>query len=200
MRSWLVILSLFIAFPGLAEEMTAEVPSDQALTGRFVQERHLSGFDVPIKSEGRFVIVPQRGLLWRTEKPFETALTITPQGILQTVAGQETLRLPASRFPAMGTLREILESSLSGNLTVLEERFGTKPVYQGGEWSLDIEPDQVAGELPLRKIRLEGSVFVDRVELQRNGGDFDVISFSGQKKKALSELKDDEIPEIKGGS
>lgn len=198
MRRWLVLFFSLIAFPAFAENGLPLIAPGQALVGKFVQARHLNGFDAPMISEGRFVIVPEQGLVWRTEKPFETALTISREGIVQTVAGREVFRLPATQFPAMDTLREVLEASLSGNWALLENRFGTKPVYIGERWTLKISPGQSNSKFPMKNIEMEGGAFVERVEIKRNGGDFDLITFSEQQAKVLDQLSTDQMPKSMG--
>ena len=50
------------------------------LQGRFTQERTLTGIPRPLRTEGRFLLVPGTGLIWRAEKPFATVTVITPGG------------------------------------------------------------------------------------------------------------------------
>src|SRR5690348_14649300 len=94
------LVLLLVAFAAAAIPAWAQ-PSllpGETLEGSFVQERHLKGFAAPLRSEGRFVLAAGKGLVWRGEKPIETAVAITPAGILQVVDAQQ-VRIPASRVP-----------------------------------------------------------------------------------------------------
>src|SRR5208282_3345031 len=89
------------------------IPAGKTLQGRFVQDRHLAGMDVPLHSEGRFLLAPDKGLIWRAEKPFETVTVITPAGILQSMNGEEVQRLPAARLPFVMRFYQMLSGALA---------------------------------------------------------------------------------------
>ena len=72
-----LILAL-VCLPGMASAQTLEV--GQVLRGHFVQERHLKGFNAPLRTEGSFVLAPGKGLIWRAEKPFAVTTVITAAG------------------------------------------------------------------------------------------------------------------------
>lgn len=181
MIRWLLFLILLMPVPAVAGNFKPALKAGWSLTGKFVQERHLNGFTAPMVSEGRFVVVPSKGLIWYTEKPFETTMIISPQGIRQTVAGEETLRVSSSRFPALKTIQDVLEATLTGNWSVLEKRFGVKPHYVDQLWTLEITPNRSGDKLPLKAIQIIGQDFVNQARIERRGKDIDIIVFSNQK-------------------
>ena len=117
-----LILAALAALPVRAWAITA-LSAGQVLRGRFVQERHLHGFDAPLRTEGRFVLAPGRGLIWRAETPFAITTVITTAGLVQDVDGTETMRLPAARLPFLGRLYGMLSGALSGDWRGLEPDF-----------------------------------------------------------------------------
>ncbi len=80
----------------------------QVLRGRFVQERHMRGFNAPLRSEGHFVLAPGKGLIWRAEKPFSVTTIITAAGLVQEAGGTETLHLPSAKLPFLSRLYDLL--------------------------------------------------------------------------------------------
>src|SRR5215475_1777275 len=75
--SW-ILGALGSGWAGPPVEGTARLREGQILRGHFEQERHLEGFQAPVKSTGTFLLVPGRGLVWRTEAPFAVTTVISP--------------------------------------------------------------------------------------------------------------------------
>ena len=119
----LVIRMLLLSFPLLALAPTihaqqtsmATLAPEESLRGRFVQERHLAGFAAPLRSEGRFLLRPDRGLIWHGEKPFNATTVITSAGLLHEVDGTEANRMSTAQMALLGRFYDMLGGALSGS-------------------------------------------------------------------------------------
>ena len=175
-----LILAALAALPAAARAATP-VPVGQVLRGRFVQERHLQGFDAPLRTEGSFVLAPGHGLIWRAETPFVITTVITAAGIVQDVDGTETLRLPAARLPFLGRLYGMLSGALSGDWRSLEPDFVIVRSGDEAHWSTDLTPRHPdAMGMPFREIIVSGSRFVDHVQIDKPNGDTEQLRFLDQ--------------------
>jgi hypothetical protein len=187
MRAILIALAILASF--LAGVARAEGPSvlgeGEILRGTFVQERILQGFDAPLKSEGDFVLAPGRGLIWRTTNPFAVTTLMTDKGLAQQSDGTTTLDLPTSRAPFMAGLYIMLTGALAGNWTTLEQAFAVERSEADGKWHLRLRPKGTGAtaEMPISEIRLTGTTFVDTVEIEKQGGDLDRLTFAGQQRQ-----------------
>lgn len=153
----------------------------QVLRGRFVQERHLRGFDAPLRSEGGFILAPGHGLIWRAETPFAITTVITAAGLVQDVGGAETLRLPAARLPFIGRLYAMLSGALSGDWRAVEQDFVVARSGTPTAWQAHLTPrreDPVG--LPFQAIAINGSRFVDQVRIDKPDGDYELLAFLDQ--------------------
>ena len=177
-----VIATVMLADPALAEGPSRSVAEGTTLHGKFMQERRLQGFKAPLRSEGRFVLAPGRGLIWRAETPFAMTTVMTAAGLVQDVGGTETTRMPASRLPFLTKLYDMLGGALAGDWRGLEQEFTV--VRQGDDqaWRVELQPRTVTDpvSMPIRTIRITGGRFVDTVEIVKDGGDSDLLTFSGQ--------------------
>ncbi len=172
------ILLMTLALPAAAAETLSE---GQVLRGAFVQERFLKGFQAPLKSEGRFVLAPGRGLIWRTETPFAVTTIMSPAGLVQEVKGNETMRLPAARLPFMSKLYTMLGGALTGDWKALEDMFAVERTGDAGAWNLHLTPRRAADPaMPIRAITVRGGRFVDEVEIAKPDGDRDRLTFRDQ--------------------
>jgi hypothetical protein len=156
------------------------VPPGQMLQGRFVQERALAGIPRPLRSEGRFLLVPGTGLIWRAEKPFASVTVITPGGLTQAVSDQQTLNLPATRLPFLKPFYDMLSGALAGDWKAIEQNFTVTREDQGPNWGVRLLPKTADASMPFESIRLSGTTFVDSVEIAKSGGDQERLVFTDQ--------------------
>lgn len=182
MRRFLLVLLCMLALPAHATGPTGGLAAGQVLRGRFVQERHLQGFAAPLKSEGQFVLVPGKGLIWRAEMPFAVTTVISAAGLVQTVDGKETMRLPSARLPFLARLYDMLGGALAGDWRALETDFTVARSGDGGAWQVVLTPRTGPDALttPFRAITAQGGHFVDHVRLEKPDGDSDDLSFLEQ--------------------
>ena len=154
----------------------------EMLRGRFVQERELAGFAKKLRSEGHFVLISGRGLIWSAEIPFKNTTVITAGGILQMVNGAEAMRLPASRLPVISRFYDVLSGALSGDTRALEHDFTVARSADAARWHLQLSParpnDPVLGQV--KTIAVSGSTLVDQVDISKAGGDADHLRFLDQ--------------------
>lgn len=184
MRRRLILVLLPLAhalvWPGPARAATMLSPG-QTLRGRFVQERHLQGFNAPLRSEGRFVLAPGKGLIWRAETPFSITTVITAAGLVQDVGGAETMRMTAARLPFLSRLYGMLSGALSGDWRLVEPDFTVVRTGDDANWRVELTPRRPdAAGLPMRSIAVNGSRFVDRVRIEKPDGDFELLAFLDQ--------------------
>jgi hypothetical protein len=176
-----------------ADSVPETLKSGEILRGRFVQDRQLAGFAKPLRTEGMFVLVPGRGLIWRATSPFQNTTVITPEGVLGQVNGQETMRLPASRMPGLAHLYDVLGGALSGNIAPLEQTFSVKRSEVAAGWQMlltPLHPDNAAIS-QIKSLTVAGHRFVETIEIDKDGGDVDRLTFLDQS-TATSPLTSDE--------
>jgi len=180
-----LILALLLAVApvmAMAAGPTQSIAVGEVLRGRFVQERHLKGFNAPLRTEGHFVLAPGRGLIWRAEKPFAVTTVITANGLVQEVGGSETMRMPAARLPFLARLYDMLGGALAGDWRALDTDFIVTRTGDDRHWQVDLTPrkadDPIA--MPFRAITAQGSRFVETVAMVKQDGDSDTLSFLDQ--------------------
>lgn len=172
---------LFLSVAALGADAAPGIAEGEVLRGRFTQERQLQGFAAPLRSEGRFLLAPGRGLIWKTEKPFSVVTVITEAGLVQEVNGNQTLRMTAAKLPFLSRLYHMLGGALAGDWHRLEGDFTVTQEGNDAAWHLDLLPkttDDVT--MPFRSIGVTGGRFVDQVILTKPDGDLDKLTFVDQ--------------------
>ncbi|MGH6883005.1 LolA family protein [Hypericibacter sp.] len=182
-RLGLLFLMLFCGISNAVAEgpTSVRLSEGQVLRGQFVQERHLQGFDNPLRSEGRFVLAPGHGLIWQTEKPFAITTVITAAGLAQEVNGNQTLKLEASKLPFLDQLYDMLSGALTGDWAKLEAGFTVTRSGDDQLWQVALKPRKADDPgMPFTGIDATGSQFIDELMLTKPDGDFDKLSFHDQ--------------------
>ncbi|HEV2676107.1 MAG TPA: outer membrane lipoprotein carrier protein LolA [Aliidongia sp.] len=183
-RTILGLLAATLLLPPTARAAGPDqgLAAGSVLRGGFVQERHLKGFNAPLRSDGHFVLVPGRGLIWHVEKPFAITTVITAAGLVQQVGGNETLRLAAARLPFLSHLYDMLGGALGGDWHALETDFIVERSGDAARWQARLTPRKADDTLamPFAKIAATGGRFVETVEMTKPDGDADTLSFVDQ--------------------
>ena len=163
-------------------EGTIRLQEGQILRGRFEQERYLEGFQTPLKSTGTFLLVPGRGLVWRTEVPFAVTTVISPAGLMQEVRGRETTRIPAAKLPFMSKLYAMLSGTMTGDWSALASTFKVVRTPDAKGWNLQLTPLTADDpNLPILSIRARGGKLLAEIDLVKPHGDRDHLVFLDQK-------------------
>jgi len=178
----LVVAMLAPAWADPPVEGTIRLREGQLLRGRFEQERYLEGFQTPLKSSGTFLLVPERGLVWRTELPFAITTVIGPGGLMQEVRGRETTRIPAAKLPFMSKLYAMLSGTMTGDWSALASTFKVVRTPEAKGWNLRLTPLEADDpNLPIQAIHARGFRLLAEIELVKPHGDRDRLVFLNQK-------------------
>lgn len=166
-----------------------KLAAGEGLHGRFQQLRYLTGFDAPIRSTGSFFLIPGIELVWQTETPFGTRTVLDDKSVTQAIGKQEVTKVSLDRFPGLAVLRDALEDSLSGNWKKLEELAGSKLRREGEQWHLNLTPDAGPNTLPFTAVEFSIGEFLEAVEIVKEKGDRDVITFFEQQTAPTAEIR-----------
>ncbi len=194
MNRILLLALCFLVSLDAARSEPPRLAAGQRLEGRFVQERQLKGFNNTLRSEGRFVLAPGKGLLWKGEKPFAVTTIITASGIVQMIDGAEASRLSAARAPFLSRFYDMLGGALLGDLGALERDFAVKREGGSDKWRLTLTPRAEASAIAqqIESIVVTGASFAEQVEIAKPGGDHERLVFSEQRLAATPLTAEDE--------
>ncbi|MHB8381507.1 MAG: outer membrane lipoprotein carrier protein LolA [Candidatus Binataceae bacterium] len=154
----------------------------QMMQGRFVQRRQLKGLTATLKSDGNFILVPGRGLIWRVVDPIKTTTVITPAGIRQIINGNEVQNIDAARAPFVAHFYAMMSGALMGHWETMRHDFAIKTTGDSAAWRTVLTPlrpdDPIAGMIA--SIVITGGKMVDDVDITRANGDSESIAFLDQ--------------------
>ena len=173
----LASLALLGAAPGAKIQTMLAKP--KVLCGRFDQSKQLVGLKKPLTSNGRFCVVTDKGVLWRTLQPFPNTLKLTRDEIIQLRGERVALRLDAKQEPTVRMINGVLFALLAGDLAQLEKLFDVDGTAQDNSWRVTLKAREPGLAKAIGSIALDGGVYVKNIVISEAGGDRTHILFSG---------------------
>lgn len=171
------------ADPAIVDAITQAVARPDVLRGQFSQEKQVSGFRNPLRSQGQFVVARQHGVIWTTLKPFPSEVVVTADRILSRQRdGSTRVELDARQQPAMRSVNAIMFALMSGDVQALSGQFNVAASREGQGWRLRLTPKSAMLAKAFESLTLQGDRYVRQVEIVEANKDRTQIQFS-----ALSE-------------
>ena len=160
----------------LVRQRVAQV---QVLRGGFEQEKQVAGFKNPLRSQGKFVLARDKGVIWTTLQPFPSELVVTRDRILSRQRdGSLRVEVDARQQPAMRSVNAVMFSLMSGDVGTLASRFDLDAQAQPGDaWKLTLKPKSSALARSFASIELQGDRYVREVGIVEGNGDRTRLEF-----------------------
>ncbi|WP_353098846.1 outer membrane lipoprotein carrier protein LolA [Stenotrophomonas lactitubi] len=179
----LVAAPLLQAADPAVDAITQTVARPDVLRGQFSQEKQVSGFKNPLRSQGQFVVARKHGVIWSTLKPFPSEVVVTADRILSRQRdGSTRVELDARQQPAMRTVNAIMFALMSGDVQALSSQFNVEATREGQGWRLKLTPKSAMLAKAFQSLTLQGDRYVRQVEIIEANQDRTRIQFT-----ALSE-------------
>lgn len=173
---------LFAARPLWAAAPVAEIQNmlakPKVLCGHFNQNKQLTGLKKPIISHGRFCVVADKGVLWRTLQPFPNTVRLTRDEIVHLQGDRVAMRLDAKQEPAVRMINSILFALLAGDLDQIGRLFEVDGAIYQNSWRVTLEAREPAVVRAISSIALEGGEYVKSITISERSGDRTSIVFS----------------------
>ena len=181
MKKLIFAAALTLASPLLWAFSTAELAQTLQkpanVQGAFTQQRYLKSLSKPMTTNGQFVLIPKRGLLWHMQKPFENRLRVRADGIMQW-NGKSWVAANQSKINGQSQQIRLFLDLLGGNTQGLEKQFDLQLSGSQQKWTLRLNPKTALMKQIFNHIEISGDSVVRRIELNEKQGDRTVMQFN----------------------
>ena len=178
-RLWaLAMASLPLLGAAPVAQIQALLARPKVFCGRFDQTKQLVGLKKPLASNGRFCVIADKGVLWRTLQPFPNSLRLTRDEIVQLQGERVAFRLDASKEPTVRMINSVLFSLLAGDLSQLEKLFEIDGSVDSNSWRVTLKAREPGLAKTIGTIALAGAVYVQHVTISEANGDRTTITFT----------------------
>ena len=182
------ILKLFLfifAFFLLSQASVANDKEIEALLKKpflkasFVKQRKLKILSKPFNTAGIILFMPEKGVVWQTQKPLIDTLVIKNNGEMLSVKENNLPQAPNNPF--IGLASRIFLTLLSLDLGKIQQLFLIeKGDKQGDLYSYTLRPkDQQLSNI-IDRIVLSGKVRMENIHIIEKSGDSTLVNFSNE--------------------
>jgi hypothetical protein len=175
---YFAVLSLPLLGAAPLANIQSMLAKPRVLCGRFDQKKQLVGLRNAVSSSGRFCVVADKGVLWRSLHPFPNTLRLTRDEIVQLRGDRVALRLDAKQEPSVRLINTILFALLAGDLAALEKLFEVDGSIQNNAWSVTLKAREPGLAKAIGSIALEGGAYVRSITIHEPSGDRTSIDFA----------------------
>ena len=187
-----------VVLPATAADTLAQVRAQVAqvpvLRGEFAQEKQVAGFKNPLRSNGRFLLARDKGVLWTTTAPFPSEIVITQDRILSRQRdGSRRVEVDGKQQPGLRSVNAMMFALMSGDMKALTSTFDVKEEPAAGGWKMTLVPRSRQLAQAFTSVRLSGDRYVREVELREANGDLTRLRFSGMSEAPATLSRDEAI-------
>lgn len=179
------LLVLALAVPSAAAMpagLTAHLKEASRVHLDFAQTRTLAALSRPLRSSGSMVLARDQGVIWAVRRPLAITYVIGPKGLLVVDGDGRKERRTAREAPMVAQLGKVFQALAQGDLGILDGLFTAVGSGTPERWQVDLLPTAGSGAGAfVKRIRLDGGRFIDRVRLEEAAGDRMELAFSNQK-------------------
>lgn len=161
-------------------QVRAQVAQVPVLRGEFTQEKQVAGFKNPLRSNGRFLLAREKGVVWTTTAPFPSEIVITQDRILSRQRdGSRRVEVDGKQQPGLRSVNAMMFALMSGDMKALTSTFDVKSEPATSGWKMTLVPRSRQLAQAFTSVRLAGDRYVREVELREANGDLTRLRFSG---------------------
>ncbi len=160
------------------EKIQSMLAKPSVLCGRFDQNKRLTGLKKPLISRGRFCVVADKGVLWRTLHPVASTLRITRDEIIQLEGDRIIIRRDAKSEPTVRVINSLMFALLGGDFAKLDTLFEVDGGIRDKNWSLQLKAREPGLSKAIDGIALDGDAHVKSITILEASGDRTTIVFS----------------------
>ena len=147
------------------------------LRAEFTQEKQMAAFKKPLLTRGRLVLARGEGVVWQIDAPLKLTYAMSESRIVEIAEdGKATVR-NAKDLPGIVQVGRVFRALLSANLDALADTFTVAQDGTPEAWRFVLTPKAGPVSQFMRRIRLTGSRYVDRIVIEETNGDTTTIVF-----------------------
>jgi outer membrane lipoprotein-sorting protein len=152
----------------LSQRKSAEV--------RFTEERHVAGFDSPLRASGTLSFTAPDRFARHTLEPRPESMTVEGNTVTL-VRGGRSRQMAVDAVPELTALIEAVRGTLSGDAATLRKHFEARVTGSNKLWTLTLLPKDARLATQVREIKIAGQGSALRsIELWLAGGDRSLMS------------------------
>jgi len=153
----------------------------EVVTGDFKQTKSIKKLNRNFVSTGTFRISKTSGIVWKTQKPFPSELTVSDAGISERNVNGQVRVISSNDNPVFVQFSKTIQAVFSGNLSELETNFNIFCEKTSNGYMVGLVPREKAVQKVIANIVMDVSENLEKVVITDGEGSPVVYEFSNQK-------------------
>lgn len=153
------------------DDVKAKITLQGEQRGNFTQKKHIAKLSKPLLATGKFIYIPERGLLWSIEKPYASDTLISQKLMVQSVKGKVIVKTDAASQPGYLAVSRIFMALISTDLKALEKDFLITGKINGAAWQLALTPKSGLFANFATTVTLSGDKHLQQIIIAEKNGD-----------------------------
>ena len=172
------------------QTLSKSLGSAQLTTGHFVQERELTGFPKPMRTEGVYFLDLKKGIVWETVKPFANTMIFSEKGI-KSVNKHGAQVISAQDIPYLKTVNALMLSLFSAQTERLDKDFDIHLKGSSAHWTMTLVPKKTSALATVFKtMEITGAASPESIKMVNRQNETTRLQLSKQEKDVTKELED----------
>lgn len=164
------------------QALSKGLASAQLTTGHFVQERELTGFPKPMRTEGVYFLDLKKGIVWETLKPFANTLIFSEKGIKR-INKHGAQVISAQDIPYLKTVNALMLSLFSAQTESLNKDFDILLEGSSARWSMTLVPKKTSALATVfNSLEITGAASPQSIKMVNRQNETTRLQLSGQEK------------------
>lgn len=164
------------------QALSKSLASAQLTTGHFVQERELTGFPKPMRTEGVYFLDLKKGIVWETLKPFANTLIFSEKGIKR-INKHGAQVISAQDIPYLKTVNALMLSLFSAQTESLNKDFDILLEGSSVRWSMTLVPKKTSALATVfNSLEITGAASPQSIKMVNRQNETTRLQLSGQEK------------------
>lgn len=164
------------------QALSKSLASAQLTTGHFVQERELTGFPKPMRTEGVYFLDLKKGIVWETLKPFANTLIFSEKGIKR-INKHGAQVISAQDIPYLKTVNALMLSLFSAQTEGLNKDFDILLKGSSARWSMTLVPKKTSALTTVfNSLEITGAASPQSIKMVNRQNETTRLQLSGQEK------------------
>jgi hypothetical protein len=158
--AFLMILGGILLWADPLENVCTALAARPNTTGDFLQIKTISSNGRQLKSTGSFII-SKMGIMWKTEKPFPSALILTEDSMIQIAANGTKTVMSGSDNQIFANISNTLSSVFSGDVKALKANFDCDFTAANENWTVRLKPKDSTIASVMTELVMSGNLSKD---------------------------------------
>lgn len=164
------------------QTLSKSLGSAQLTTGHFVQERELTGFPKPMRTEGVYFLDLKKGIVWETLKPFANTMIFSEKGI-KSVNKHGAQVISAQDIPYLKTVNALMLSLFSAQAERLDKDFDIHLKGSSAHWTMTLVPKKTSALANVFKtMEITGAASPESIKMVNRQNETTRLQLSKQEK------------------